>query len=642
MVLQSCELPKGYTGVSVFLNDHSQVFATVAGFVTDVMPPIKTKNGAGDWMLTFSICDVDLMLHNGNWSGTKVRFFRGDEKALPQPELGDIVLLRNMKKTTFAGNLILIAHQSANFVVFSRNHIPSPAFASQYQAGITSMPSTFLHPRDAPKYDEQWYAMTLKQEYDDQIQGYVTASSRSLDKLSLPSNRGLPGRPPDLGTAAANAPTGPRQKFALIKDMQVNGFYDMIVEVIKIFPTPYDYLEAYVSDYTTNKLLYDYPTPEEQRSNGRDGDEFGYMDETKKRWQGPWGQTVLKIEVKAPHSIHLQRNVQERQYARLSNVRVKLSRQSKLEGNLWPDNNWPDKMLVEKINPAAVDVGRALMERRAQYWAKRKSDDDSAPKEVKKAKTKRASAKQKAREQAAAEQKLAEEPMRIPGVESNKHVRTSNPDVPLTTIASLLSSRGHMHHKDRDEIPLPFINQKRRCQVRVVDFYPPRLEDFSTDQVQIDNDTQSRSDYEMDLDQHSWSWDFYLLVEDAIRAKSAPKDSDVPRLWLHVSNADAQYLFREIKEDACNLRENAAMLDQLRQQTDIIWGNLAELKTAAEGDPQVNSVEKDYWSAKLSNLPFDCCIQEYGQPVEADDENRLGPDSRGWIRLFSLCETMVL
>ncbi|KAG8631969.1 hypothetical protein KVT40_001109 [Elsinoe batatas] len=642
MPLRSCELPKGYTGVSVFLNDQSQMFATVAGFVTDVMSPVKTKGGAGDWMLTFSICDVDLMLHSGSWSGAKVRFFRGDDKALPQPEVGDIVLLRNMKKTTYAGNLLLISSYSTNFVVFSRELISSPAFASQYQAGTSSMPSTYIQPRDAPKYDEQYYAMTMKAEYDDQIQSYVTASSRPTVKPSLQSNLGLPARLPDLGTAPLNAPTGPRQKFALIKDMQINGFYDMIVEVVKIFPTPYDYLEVYVSDYTTNKLLYDYPTPEEQRSEGRDGDQFGYMDEMKKGWQGPWGQTVLKIEVKAPHGIHLQRNVQERQYARLSNVRVKLSSQSKLEGNLWPDSKWPDKVLVEKINPAAVDVGRALMERRAQYWAKRKSDDDNAPKEVKKAKTKRASAKQKAQERAAAEQKLAEEAMRIPGVESNKHVRTSNPDVPLTTIASLLSSRGNMHHKDRDEIPLPFINQKRRCQVRVVDFYPPRLEDFSTDQVHTENDTQSKSDYETDVDQHTWSWDFYLLVEDSIRPKSASRDSDIPRLWLHVSNADAQYLFRKIKEDACNLRENATMLDQLRQQTDIIWGNLTELKAAAESDPQVKSDEKEYWSAKLSNLPFDCCIQEYGQPVDADDEATLGLDSRGWIRLFSLCETMVL
>ncbi|KAF4551104.1 putative protection of telomeres protein [Elsinoe fawcettii] len=645
MPLQACQLPSGYTGVSIFLNDANLTFASIAGFVTDVMIPSRSGGGAGDWQSTFSICDVDLMMNNGSWSGTRVKFFKKDESMLPRPDAGDIVLLRNIKKTTFRGNLSLLSHMTTNFVIFSRDHIPDPVFASQYAAGGTKIESIYLHPKDAPRYDEQYYAMTMKQEYGDQIQGYVlvsdppkgapTGPAAQHPSLQTSTSYGLSRNHATTGTLPSGTTRPAGFKFALIRDMQVNGFYDMVVEIVKIFPTSYDYLEVYVSDYTTNKQLYDYPTPEEEAAEGRDGDTFNYIKDMKGKWEGPWGQTVLKIEVRSPHSSFIQGNVKEHHFVKLSNVRIKLSNYSKLEGNMWPDRNWPEKISVERTNPQTSDQGQALLERREQYWAKRKGVAEKGAKQAKKSKTKRISAAKKAQERAAAEQKLAEGVRELPGIQGNKHG-----DVPLTTIESLVASRGTLRHKDRGDHDLPFINQRRRCQVRVVDFYPPILEDFAVSQVEADVDTQSRSEYEMDLDQPVWSWDFYLLVEDSVRPKQIIKDEDVPRIWLHVSNSDGQFLFRD---DACDLREDGKALDKLRQKTDIIWGNLGELKSAARSDLASEHDPKDYWSGQLSNLPFDCCIQEYGQALD-DDDAMVGAEEEelGWMRLFSLCETNVL
>lgn len=232
-------------------------------------------------------------------------------------------------------------------------------------------------------------------------------------------------------------------------------------------------------------------------------------------------------------------------------------------------------------------------------------------------------------------------------------VRSSNPGIPLSTIANLVAFRGTFKVEGEEE-ELPFVNQKRRCQVRVVDFYPPQLEDFAAPAQKLSDGTNVSEDG-MDIDPSDWEWNFFLLVEDSVRLKTTAKDRTGQQTWLHVSNMDAQYLLdldaceSVYLEEACSfdvltflsLRQDDRRLNDLRRKTDIIWGNLAELKTTAEAMPDFSEGEKDYWAGMLSNLPFDCCIQEHGQQLD-DDDAAGGDDNDGWIRLFSLFETKVL
>jgi hypothetical protein len=104
------------------------------------------------------------------------------------------------------------------------------------------------------------------------------------------------------------------------------------------------------------------------------------------------------------------------------------------------------------------------------------------------------------------------------------------------------------------EYPLPFINAKYRSNVRVVDFFPDNLEDFSVGHRVTEYDYLSDYSGEENTDneenmrpghrgkgfgeQKVWSWRFALRVEDA--NKKATNNSEM--MWLLIDNPDGQML----------------------------------------------------------------------------------------------------
>ncbi|MGG6498327.1 UNVERIFIED_CONTAM: hypothetical protein NY603_35915, partial [Bacteroidetes bacterium 56_B9] len=65
-------------------------------------------------------------------------------------------------------------------------------------------------------------------------------------------------------------------KFRLIEDLRTWDFADMVGFVVKCFPTQYGGCDLYVTDYTANEYLRYYAPPEDETSEERDGDVFGY------------------------------------------------------------------------------------------------------------------------------------------------------------------------------------------------------------------------------------------------------------------------------------------------------------------------------------------------------------------------------
>lgn len=319
-------------------------------------------------------------------------------------------------------------------VVFAQDSIPEPGFAMAFASGKQMLSCVCMPSTTRPAIDEQMYAIELKD-----FAGKALQNARSsLDKDLLASNHAVPAGAPS-GPAAdrdklvsnhaattdgrhplpskpvfglpsappAGAPTGPAadrvpprsKKFSIIKQVQVNRFYDLVVQVVKIFPSPYGTCELYVTDYTSNGSLYNYPDPDEEVRAGREGDPYGYIDTPKKKWPGPWGQMVLQVELHHPHSGYVFERVKEGDSIELKNVRVKLSRENKLEANLFPDERFPDEVGVAKVDLRKFDEGLSLMDRKDKYWKPRKRHlpEDSADRApaTKKSKKKKKAEKQK-------------------------------------------------------------------------------------------------------------------------------------------------------------------------------------------------------------------------------------------------------
>lgn len=109
----------------------------------------------------------------------------------------------------------------------------------------------------------------------------------------------------------------------------------------------------------------------------------------------------------------------------------------------------------------------------------------------------------------------------------------------------------------------PFILKKGRANVRVVDYFPPNIQDFAIGrQVREASDYAIFSDYSSDEDSDAedfvqvfrrdngfaeriWEWGFMLVVEDA-----DPDIKNKEQIPLMVNNADAQMLLG-LSEDAC-------------------------------------------------------------------------------------------
>lgn len=163
-----------------------------------------------------------------------------------------------------------------------------------------------------------------------------------------------------------------RDWFSLIKDLSVGTYVDLVAEVVKTFREP-DKFMLYVTDYTTNKSLFDYAKPEEEdeeEEEGRPGDEYGYRPRAKRRWKGPFGRMTLQVTLFPPHSYFAQESVKENDYVYLRKVHIKEPRTGGvIDGRIHGDRLFPDKINVSVIehnddNPRVKELKR----RKLEYW----------------------------------------------------------------------------------------------------------------------------------------------------------------------------------------------------------------------------------------------------------------------------------
>ncbi|GME26740.1 Telomere end binding protein [Neofusicoccum parvum] len=429
----------------------------------------------------------------------------------------------------------------------------------------------------------------------------------------------------------------PGDKFNYIKNIGPHQFFDLVVEVVKIFPLNN---EIYVTDYSENNLLYRYNHPDENLDldSGRDGDTYDYIGSVRRQeWPGPFGQMTLQVKLWEPHASHTFSKVREGEIIELKNVHIKMdSAGTKIEGALHGDRQYPTRVYVHKIaqyNRRVFD----LEDRKKSYLARLKNQGQKAQgskTRKEKRKEKKASDKRGKHSTTHTEDQASESDHDGPNI----HVKCERPQDPTTRLADIESNEKRLYKAPNGvDCNLPFINATYRARVRVVDFWPEKLEDFSKslddpeyNDVDVEGETQSSTSYTaLSMGTQRWEWHFCLLVEDA---KPPPGTKGPVRIPLLVFDKDAEYLLRL---DATDLRKDRKTLAQLREKLFILWGNLEELKSTDQ-NPLDTAVAKEH----SSNM-FDCCIKETGVRVDTKTPSE-GPQAEfGYQRIYHLCGTTI-
>jgi protection of telomeres protein 1 len=292
-------IPDKFVDLATAYRSPQQSMCNVIGIVVDLMAPTVTKKG--DYMVTFKLMDLSmrdgLIDSNGSQvNGLKVRFFRPQQKNLPQvKQQGDIMILKNIKMSVWDQQPVGISNYQTSAVVYPIIKIHDSNTSMLYK------PMDALgHPDDVFRVEDQEKNYVIQLKHDMRSAFYdlppPSASAPAVKKYRYPGDEDL--------TTVDTGPVQPRpvfgSKFKLVKDLRHRNFADICGQVVKQFSGARG-TELYITDYTENKEMFFYAPPEMLSDEDRDGDDYGYTVGSKKKWPGPFGHLVLKVNTKDPH-----------------------------------------------------------------------------------------------------------------------------------------------------------------------------------------------------------------------------------------------------------------------------------------------------------------------------------------------------
>ncbi|KAK4219473.1 hypothetical protein QBC37DRAFT_410121 [Rhypophila decipiens] len=668
-------LPPKFTELRQILDESvtKGTLINVIGMVKDCRLPIKTSGS--DYKCALTLFDLST---EDDGEGVTFDIFRPVD-LMPDIRGRDIIVVFQVKVQSYRANpLSLISSHNTEIHVFTANKIPR-------------LPRTAEAALVSDKKVKGNKTLLLSEIYR-----YVSYFYHKIDKDAAPDVEEFQRR--------ANRSLNIKDKFSLLSDVKEGNYYNLIVRVVRSPYNLYDKLTLYVSDYTKNDDLFNVTWEGLSNLPGADSDPYGYTEAksspAKKEWVGPYGRRSIQITCWPPHADVIRDEVSVGQWIYLRNVHIKRGHDGNyLEGAMHEEL----KALVttkvnvhvmdatdrDNIDPRLKDAIRRLRDYEKSKkkevkqvmaaqdaGAKRRGEDvshDDQPK-LKKNSKERRKEKRIALEKKEEERRLKEEAQ----IALNDLITCENQESrPPQSIESIVQQMTISVGAD-DEVPIPFGCNKFRARVRVVDFYPPSLEDFAcsrmitpfevlSDASDADDDSDSDSDNEQDaIDrgyERVWEWRFALKLQDVNSQET---------VWVVVDNSEGQCL---TSLDACDLTKDEETLTKLRERTFVLWGNLEEVKSTLSKKPsppsetpsrgprgrpkllqlerppldssdnEDNQGNRDKQGNKvseqaISNKPFDCCIREYAiknkGEVAAD-----GDEAKKWIRVFGLYGTKI-
>lgn len=379
-------LPSSLIDIGNFVRQPRGSVGNVMGVVTDLMTPSKTRGM--DYQITFTLRDMSPSTH-----AFRIKFFRPEIKELPTVhKIGDIVLLRRIKLIDIpqgSGYLMGLSSWNSDFIVFSVDTIVTADFRVSYAAQGSYMPHSKSSPTDFPSLHEQQWAITLHEsflsgmfqllplattgqanpngQYPETNVQHTTTSMQPVHYNSFSAKMtnsyvGANNSPEIVKLAQARKVSDGRnlpsmQKYSLIENVELDKFYDLAGEAVKIFYNNDFHLEIYITDYTSNRILPDHEA--------RDMSYAGMSSQHAGR--RPHGKMTLKVELHQPHAFWAHQNLKEGEFVTLKNVRIKLSRTGEVEANLFPEKRDPGRINVAKMNRFTKEWD-AVVSRKDAYW----------------------------------------------------------------------------------------------------------------------------------------------------------------------------------------------------------------------------------------------------------------------------------
>jgi hypothetical protein len=314
-------LLRGFTAIK----DAVSVGETVSliGVLIRYKEPHRSRGD--DWLLDFTIQDEFASTNApvGGRSSIKCRIFRREKSRLPSNRsIGDLVLVRDIPISRYYNTIegVSSTRHETSVLFFSPADIPVPELSVGYSLGgqqKLSFCSTWG--AKEPSAAEQLAIINLK------------ASSVSFTNAIK-----------QHATKTWNAPQR-NDKRALIQDVVIGNYHNLVAEVVKSYSPGYGSLDLYVTDYTVNKDLYLYDDPAFAREDG-----FG----NSSQWKGPPGQITMQVRLWDPHASYAQEHIREGDIISLTDVHIKISQANKLEGALHQDQRYYEKVKVRKVTYA--------------------------------------------------------------------------------------------------------------------------------------------------------------------------------------------------------------------------------------------------------------------------------------------------
>ncbi|GKT50285.1 protection of telomeres protein 1 [Colletotrichum spaethianum] len=644
------DLPGGFTSIANLLDEKITAgsFVDIIGIVVDFQKPIPTKgtgtsqdpvvDGAAirNYKATIRLFDFSGM---EEYKDIEFNLFR-PENEMPDVGSGDIVAIYRAKP---ASRPLMLSKQDAS---------RKPALKDE-------------------KY-MSWLFHNVDKSFIPDVEQFNIQATRSLNV---------------------------KNKLCELKDAKDGTFHDIIAQVVQ---EPHDYgdkIRLYVSDYTENSGFFNYMRTGQPGDNSRDGDPYGYTSgkaSTSSNWNGPLGKKSLQVTCWEPHATVIRKRVKNGSWVHLLNVQFKFgSNCQNLEGYLRQDQNaFHNKIYVDVLDPSEQSdyihpsLKNAIRRKRdceKEEKAQRKGLQSTQATSKKRSKAdqpedKRPNAKQRRamqRAQAAEKAKQGEAPIEV---HLNSQVVAEHPEQAIVPVSVILEPTKYetTYQGAPLLLDLPFNCAKYRTNVRVIDFYPNRLQDFArprrkqteydvlSDYSGEESESESKTkgctlDSHMSSSDQVWEWHFALRLQDATAVANDPKSRKENSFWVVVRNMDAQLL---TNLDACDLRVSPDELAQLREKMFILWGDLEEKKTkelANKSKKQKGTVGKKMANDRpldssdnegpgapsketeaISNRPFACCIYQYGIRVkESNPDKANAGESKRWKRMFGLFGTKI-